>query len=201
MWTEAGSRFTLPRGGRTADFGEQAASGEARRLAAWVAASGDNGGVGYAIIDKRHARMHVLDRDSRSLGTSAVLLGGAPGDDAVPGIGARPVELLRPEERVTPAGRFVAERGRNLRGELVVWVSYADGISIHPVLTQHPEERRVERLASPGVEDNRISYGCINVPRDFFDEVVRPQFAAHRAIVYILPERKTPAEAFGIAGI
>jgi hypothetical protein len=37
-----------------------------------------------------------------------------------------------------------------------------------------PAERRAERLASPTAADNRISYGCINLPPDFFDQVLWP---------------------------
>ena len=33
------------------------------------------------------------------------------------------------------------------------------------------------QLASPSVLDNRISYGCINVPAAFYDKVVAPAFA------------------------
>lgn len=204
VWTRASSfsplsAFVAPAPGRrTADFGAEEVSAEVRRLADWVARSGDNARVGFVIIDKKLAKIHVFDAASRLTRSSAVLLGGAPGDDTVPGIGARPVDDVRPQERTTPAGRFVAERGRNLRGEDVVWVSYEDGVSIHRVLTTHPEERRLERLATPTTDDNRISYGCINVPAAFFEEFVAPAFARHRAMVYVLPEVKSFEEVFGI---
>ena len=55
----------------------------------------------------------VFDGDARLIGSSPVLLGGTPGDDSVPGIGTRPIAQVLPQERTTPAGRFVAERGRN----------------------------------------------------------------------------------------
>ena len=204
MWTRASglsplsALFALSVGRRSAEFGAEDVSGEVRRLADWVARSRDNAGVGFIIIDKKRAKIHVFDAASRLTRSSPILLGGAPGDDTVPGIGARPVDAVRPEERTTPAGRFVAERGRNLRGEDVVWVSYEDGVSIHRVLTTRPEERRLERLATPGTDDNRISYGCINVPAAFFEEFVAPAFARHRAMVYVLPEVKSFEEVFGI---
>jgi hypothetical protein len=83
----------------------------------------------------------------------------------------------------------VAQTGRNLRGEDVIWVSYADAVSIHPVLLNRPDERREERLATPTVEDNRVSYGCINVPTAFFEASVRP-LLGRRTIVYVLPETR-----------
>jgi hypothetical protein len=125
------------------------------------------------------------------------LLGFARGDDSVPGIGLRPIAEVRPEERTTPAGRFVAERGRNLKGEDVVWVDYDAAVSMHRVRATQPSERRLERLATPTVDDNRISYGCINVPVEFYEAYIRPTFATRRAIVYVLPDSKPVRQVFG----
>ena len=58
--------------------------------------------------------------------------------------------------------------------------------------------RRLERLATPMPDDNRISYGCINVPVEFYENSVRPAFAARRAAVYILPEVKSLEELFNL---
>ena len=150
------------------------------------------------MVDKKHASIYVFDRNARLRAWSPVLLGTAPGDDAVPGIGSRPISDVHPEERTTPAGRFIGRRGHNLRGEDVVWVDYDAAISIHRVLTANPEERRLERLATPTVEDNRISYGCINVPAAFYETYVSPIFAIHHAVVYVLPEIKPVQEIFHV---
>src|SRR5206468_1038865 len=83
-------------------------------------------------------------------------------------------------ERSTPAGRFVGERGHNARGEDVVWLDYDAAVSMHRVLTSNPEERRLERLATPTSDDKRISYGCINVPVDFYETYIQPMFATQR---------------------
>jgi hypothetical protein len=179
-----------------ADFGALEPSADARQLADWVARSGDHAGVGFVVIDKKQARIYVFDGSARLLGDSPILLGGAAGDESMPGIGNRPVEAVQPHERTTAAGRFVAQRGRNMRHEEVVWVSYDDALSIHKVLLANPAERRLERLATPTVADNRISSGCINVPAEFFEQTVLPVFATHRAMVYILPEHKSLAEVF-----
>src|SRR6185295_18962639 len=104
-----------------ADFGALEPSADARRLADWVARSGDHAGVGFVIIDKKEARILVFDGNARVLGDSPILLGGAPGDDSIPGIGNKAVEAVKPHERTTAAGRFVAQRGRNMRQEDVVW--------------------------------------------------------------------------------
>jgi hypothetical protein len=104
---------------------------------------------------------------------------------------------VRLHERTTPAGRFLGERGRNTRGEDVVWVDYEAAVSIHRVRAADPRERRLERLASATAGDNRISYGCINVPAAFYDAHVRPVFAARPAMIYILPEVRSAREVFG----
>ena len=182
---------------RLADFGDASSSPEARHVANWVADSRDNANAEFIIIDKRAARAYVFDANARLRAASPVLLGAASGDDSVPGIGTRPIADVRPEERTTPAGRFVAERGRNLKGEDVVWVDYDAAVSMHRVRATKPIERRLERLATSTVDDNRISYGCINVPVAFYEAYVGPTVATKRAIVYVLPEVKNVQQVFG----
>jgi hypothetical protein len=181
---------------RSADFGQASPSPEARHIADWIADSRDNANADFIIVDKRAAKAYVFDAEARLRGASPVLLGSALGDDSVPDIGLRPIAEVRPEERTTPAGRFVAERGRNLKGEDVVWVDYDAAVSMHRVRTTKPSERRLERLATPTVDDNRISYGCINVPVAFYEAYVRPTVATRRAIVYVLPDIKPVQQVF-----
>jgi hypothetical protein len=83
-----------------------------------------------------------------------------------------------------------------MRKEDVVWVDYDAAVSMHRVLTTNPHEHRLERLASETVDDNRISYGCINVPVAFFEEYVSPAFNGRQAIIYVLPEIKTLDQVF-----
>lgn len=184
-------------GARYADFGNTPASAEARHVADWVSDSRDSAGHPFIIVDKKLAVVHVFDGKARLRGSSAVLLGSAKGDETVRDIGSRPIAEVLPHERTTPAGRFVAERGSNLRGENVTWLDYDSGLSMHPVLTRHPAERRLQRLATPTVTDNRISYGCVNVPAAFYKNTVHPVFAKRRAIVYVLPEVRSVQEVFG----
>lgn len=182
---------------RLADFGDTSPSPEARHVADWVADSRDNANAEFIIVDKRDARVYVFDVDARLRGSSPVLLGAAFGDESVPGIGTRPIAEVRPEERTTPAGRFVAERGRNLHGEDVVWVDYDAAVSMHRVRATKPAEMRLERLDTPTVDDNRISYGCINVPVAFYEAYVSSTVETQRAIVYVLPEVKSVQQVFG----
>ena len=181
---------------RVADFGDHAASADARFVADWVADSRDNRATPFVILDKRDARVFVFAANGTLIDSSPVLLGAAPGDDSVDGIGTRPIAEVRPEERTTPAGRFVSQPGRNASGEDVVWVDYSAAVSMHRVRPVDPKERRLERLASNDPAQRRISYGCINVPVAFFEKVIKPVLGAQRAVVYVLPETKNVQEVF-----
>jgi hypothetical protein len=179
-----------------ADFGWEAASDDARRLANWVVASRDNHQLFFVVIDKKNTRVFVFNANGTLRGATPVLIGAAVGDDSIKGIGNRPIALVEPHERTTPAGRFEGERGRNASGEDVIWVDYGAAVSMHRVRANEPKERRLERLASPETGDNRISYGCINVPVDFYEAMLKPAFATSRGVVYVLPEVKTLYEVF-----
>lgn len=172
---------------------------EIAQFAQRAVATGDSAQRPFAIVDKRNARVFVFDAEGRLRGDAPVLLGLARGDRSVPGIGERKMSDIRPEERTTPAGRFMSEPGRNLQGEDIVWVDYGAAVSMHRVRATVASERRLERLASAGVEDNRISYGCINVPADFYDAHVKPALGSSRGMVYVLPETAATAELFGFA--
>ena len=97
----------------------------------------------------------------------------------------------------TSAGRFVATQDRNLQGKEILWVDYDAAISLHPVITSNATERRAQRLDSSSPQDNRISYGCINVPAEFFDAHLLPVFSAQAAAIYVLPDQLTLEQVFG----
>lgn len=182
---------------KRAVFARVRASREVRHIADWIVDSGDNGGLPFVIVDKTDARVFVFDAGGRVQGAAPALLGLARGDYTVPGIGDREYSDMPPETRTTPAGRFVAALGMNTRGEDVVWVDYDGAVSLHRVITTKPEERRLERLATSTPLDNRISYGCINVPARFYENVISPAFTGTDGIVYVLPETRPAREVFG----
>lgn len=179
-----------------ARFSNESASGDARKTADWVLDSGDNAGMSFVIVDKVEAKIFVFDANGELLGAAPALLGLAKGDDSVPGIGDRKLSSILPEERTTPTGRFVAVLDRNLHGKEILWVDYDTAISLHPVLTSNRKERRGQRLSTPTPRDNRISYGCINVPVAFFKDVVHPAFKGTAGVVYVLPETRSAQQVF-----
>jgi hypothetical protein len=162
-------------------------------MADWVARSADNAGLAFVIVDKVNAKVFLFDSEGRLSAATPALLGLGRGDDSVEGIGRRRLATIRPGERTTPAGRFVAALGHDLEQD-VLWIDYDASVSLHRIIVGRPDERRAQRLGSTSTLDNRISYGCINVPPEFYDTHVAPAFRGTVGIVYILPETK-PLEA------
>ncbi|QJW85484.1 hypothetical protein HK414_25785 [Ramlibacter terrae] len=173
------------------------ASTETRHVADWAVHSADAAGLPFIVVDKVQARLFVFDARGRLLGASAALLGSAAGDASVPGIGTRKLSTIRPDERTTPAGRFMASIDRSLAGEDILWVDYDAAIALHRVIATQPAERRLQRLESRAPADRRITYGCINVPVKFFEGVVAPAFRGAGGVVYVLPEGRSARETFG----
>jgi hypothetical protein len=182
---------------RVAQFGKTEASADARHVANWALHSGDYEDKAVVIVDKRHAKVFVFSPEGKLISAAPALLGSAVGDHTVPGIGDKPLSQVMPDERTTPAGRFVAEPGRNTHGEDIIWVDYDAAVSMHRVRPNVKAERRLQRLASATPADNRISFGCINLPVAFYEKVLSPTVHRHGAIVYVLPEVQSAQALFG----
>src|SRR4030095_1189772 len=172
------------------------ASAEAIQLANWVFASHDNAGLPFIVIDKVAAEVLVFDPMGQPVGFAPALLGIAHGDEATPGIGDRELNEIGPAEKTTPAGRFMARIGPAKGAQKVLWVDFEDSVALHPVITANPRERRLQRLQSPTHKDHRITFGCINVPAAFYNDLVSPLFEGTGGLVYILPESKFLIEVF-----
>lgn len=181
---------------RFASFGAWHPTADVRHVADWAVDSGDPQGRAFVIVDKRDASVWLFDPRGDLVSWTPALVGAAVGDDAVPGIGEKPLAAIRPEEKTTPAGRYVAEPGVNANGEDVVWVSYDLAVSMHRVRPTVAAERRLERLASATPSDNRISFGCINLPVDFYEQVLAPMVRRTGAVIYVLPETRSPQAQF-----
>ena len=179
-------------------WGSEAASADARWVADWAFRSGDHRDLGVVVVDKKDAKVYVFDRTGRLQSAAPALMGSAIGDHTVPGVGDKPLSQVLPAERTTPAGRFVAEPGVNAQGEDVVWVDYDAAVSMHRVRANVKSERRLERLATPTATDNRITFGCINLPVAFYEKVLSPLVRTSGAVVYVLPETQPVSRVFGL---
>ena len=173
------------------------ASDEVKRVARWVVDSDDNRGLPFLLIDKVNAQVFAFNAIGQLKASAPALLGMARGDQLLAS-NETTVNAIRPEERVTPAGRYISRLALDSDGKELLVIDYAAAISLHPVIPGTPAERRAERLGSATAEDNRISKGCINVPADFYATYVSPTFSKTKGIVYILPEQGSAAEFFGM---
>jgi hypothetical protein len=192
----ASPRTTAARGGPQADFSGAPASSDVHQIADWIVRTGDNRGLPFIIVDKKATRVFVFDRRAAMRGATPALLGLARGDDSAPGVGDRKLADIAPGDRTTPAGRFVASLGRNLANQDILWVDYHTALALHRVLGANTSQHRLERLAASSALDRRITFGCINVPVNFYEDVVRPQFLGTTGVVYILPETRSLQEVF-----
>jgi hypothetical protein len=179
---------------RVAQFGSETAGKDVHRLANWVLASRDNQDKSFVVLDKAGAKVFLFDPQGRLRAAAPAVLGAAHGDDTVPGIGDKPLKDITFEERTTPAGRFVASVGESSsRNEDVVWVDYDAAVSMHRII-KVPE--RLQAIATPTPDDNRLSYGCINLPDTFYEQALRPAVDRTGVIVYILPETRGLEKTF-----
>ncbi len=164
-------------------------------LAGWVVATNDSQGYPFAIMDKAAAQILVFGGDGRLRGATPGLFGSAIGDHSAPGIAGLALREIPGKDRTTPAGRFVGGYGPSIDAGRVLWVDYDSSVSMHPTATGLPAERRAERLASPSPDDNRVTHGCINVPPEFYKQVIQPTFE-RGGVFYILPDTASLAETF-----
>ena len=177
-----------------ADLRGETVAAEVRHMADWAVHSGDHRKLPFIVVDKVNARAVAFDAHGRLIRSTPVLLGMGVGDTFAPGVVNMDMYETQPSQRITPAGRFFADEGENTAGERVLWVDYDNGIAIHKLSAKRTKQRRHERMRSPDPAQHRITYGCINVPPAFYDQVVRPQFKRKGGIVYVLPD-STPLKA------
>ena len=184
-----------------ADFRDAQPTGDVRRMADWVVARHDNGTMPFIVLDKRDARLWVFEPTGRLVDQTPVLLGSAHGDETYPGIGDVPIAQVKPYQRTTAAGRFVTRPGLDADHTDVVWLDYDAALAMHRVINKVKAERRLQRLASPDPAVRRISWGCINIPIEFFDAHISPVFGKRSGVTYVIPERKSFAEVFEQNGL
>jgi hypothetical protein len=150
----------------------------------------------FLVVDKANAQIYAFTRFAQLKATAPILLGMGRGDELRVSSNTR-MSAMSPEKRITPAGRYVSWLVTDAHGKQVLSIDYTNAISLHIVVKGTPAEQRAARLASVTSEDNRISFGCINVPPGFFIDVVHPDFTPAQGIVYVLPETRSAAEQFG----
>ncbi|MBN2785316.1 MAG: hypothetical protein JXR25_10840 [Pontiellaceae bacterium] len=166
-------------------------------VAAWVRKTGDNQKYPFIILDKKIARIFVYSVEGELVGDAPALLGMSAGDILPDGIAGKPLSKIPEKDRITQAGRFFARKGYDNHDKVVLWVDFPTQLAIHEVVNV-PGQRRLERLNSPTPKDNRVSWGCINVPVVFFQTSLMGTLSSGKGYVYILPELLPVGDYFGI---
>ena len=179
---------------KRADFRGTHVAIDVQHIADWAVHSRDHKGLPFIIVDKVNAQALAFDHRGALVQATPVLLGIGIGDTFAPGVVNMNMYETQPWQRITPAGRFFAEEDRNLKGQRVLWVDYDTSIAIHKLPAKKTAQRRHERILSPDPTQHRITYGCINVPPAFYEQVVHPLFKRKGGIVYVLPE-STPLKS------
>ena len=79
----------------------------------------------------------------------------------------------------------------------MLWVDYATSVALHPIPQDAGvRERRRERMLSATPDDNRITFGCINVPKAFYSTTLAPLFRRKGGYVYVLPDTRSLEDVF-----
>ncbi len=157
-----------------------------------MAATAQISGKGFIIADKPNGMIHVFDKDGNVIAQDTALYGRDVGDV----LGS--ASSLEGGKKVTPAGKYALEAvklrdgGTYAGGYTLDLVGTNDGtgtIAIHAAYLGNVNEKRLERLASPDVKDNRVSYGCINTShKTFLDKIIPNINKLNGGMVFVLPD-------------
>ena len=181
-----------------ADFGDVTPSATTAVLAAYVVGTNDNGGMPFILTDKPTATSYVFDAKGTLTAVAPVLMGAARYADVIPtSAWNKPVAQTTQEEKVTPAGRYEGKVESDTDyGTTFNFIQLGNSIIAgHIAPTGIPSEKRLQRLSTPTVDDNFISYGCLNYGEKFYRDHIEEQFK-DGGIQYITPMVQTLEQTF-----
>lgn len=145
----------------------------------------------YIIVDKPSATLYVFNEENELVETMPVLLGKTKGEEPNTA-NANDKKALG---STTPAGKYklgkVAENyskkdSIEYQGRLLQVLG--DGpISIHMTYPKEFKER-TKALNSKTVNDNRMSWGCMNISPENFDKYIKPYFNKGNQTIFITPD-------------
>lgn len=156
-------------------FDRMADTSEVRQLAQRAVFSQDHRGLPFLVVDKVRARLFAFDANGDLLASTPVLLGASHAD--------------APGSAATPAGRFEAYRPSQAPDGGLRWVSPNGELLLRGADSVLTPGRAMQRLASPQLEDRRISDGSLHVSPAFFQRYLAG-LRTQRSVAYVLPERQ-----------
>jgi 5'-deoxynucleotidase YfbR-like HD superfamily hydrolase len=142
----------------------------------------------YVIVDKPSATLFIIGADKKLIGQMPVLLGQTKGETP----NMSDAESDTAVQATTPSGKYTLLR---LAGEedLITYkgkvfsLCGSDALALH--ITYPPEkEKRTEALNTPTPEDNRMSWGCINISEEMWGKYIEGNIEARGAYMFITPD-------------
>lgn len=144
----------------------------------------------YLLLDKPTCTTYVIGLDKKEVGHCTTLLGTTMGEE--PNVITDLDGNRYTQTTTTPAGKYKVGHEGICKEDLITYDGrilniYGSGsVCIHIVYPgEYPE--RMKRLKSPTLIDNRISYGCINVTKEFWDKCIAP-YIDEGSIIMITPD-------------
>lgn len=142
----------------------------------------------YYIVDKPTATIYAINSNGKGIASSPVILGATKGE--IPNT-ADTEKPLYNQIATTPAGKFelihsdidsTIYKGKSLA------LLGTDYLAIH-IVYPDPEEykKRIKALKTSTPNDNRISWGCINVSENFWTSSIAP-YAKNGSTIFITPD-------------
>lgn len=163
-------------------------SERSRATAEHILKKKDNNDLPFIIVNKNVSEVAIFNNHGDLKDVAPALLGMAIGDTAEHDIGDKDFSHIASEQKITQSGRFFAHFGTSDGIDDVLWIDFRSSLSLHPVIVGNPSEQRLHRLMSPTPDDNRITFGCINVTPEFYFKTLKVIFSNGAGMVYILPE-------------
>lgn len=163
----------------------------------------DNKGIPFIIADKPTGQIFLFKADGELIKFFPALYGKAAGDVLSHPIGqqmtGQEIDQTLDNEKITPAGDYTAVLRPEKNFGLALFFQDAQGnrgsMAIHQVYTGDIKERRLERLASADATDNKVSYGCINVGVDNWNNYIVPNYSGG-ARVGVVPDEVGALDKF-----
>jgi hypothetical protein len=163
----------------------------------------DNTGLPFIIADKPSGQVFLFKADGSLIKFFPALYGKTKGDVLPRPIGqqftAEEINKIADNERITPAGEYTAVLKPAKDYGLALFFQDADGntgtIAIHQVYTGNIKERRLDRLSSADVTDNKISYGCINVGLENWNKYIVPNYGKG-ARIGVVPDEQSALDQY-----
>ena len=135
------------------------------------------------VADKKGGQIYVYNSITNQLNVAPALYGKTIADE---------FSSASDRSTITPSGTFTSTKAfsTHLNEDVTAFLQRGKSlVAIHPVWTGTPAQRRLQRLASPEPEDNRITNGCINVPKSFYFDIIDKLKSG--AIVKVLMENES----------